>query len=209
SASNSANKKQEFVKSDDKKDEKKDEEKKRDMSKVKFYNCKKKGHFAKDCKKAKEINANMVFIAQMEKVLSDSETSSSSSDETLADVSYYTSKSESESEFETSEYYDNSTNYGLFIDSGDDKKKFHDSSEKISENHIGSQMDYDQSAVDHNDSEEKIKLINQLIKEYDKKTAKYQKRLEKENQQRKDLENQNKVLQEKCDVLQNQATSFE
>nr|GEV61054.1 hypothetical protein [Tanacetum cinerariifolium] len=53
SASNSANKKQEYVKSDDKKVEKKDDEKKRDMSKVKCYNCKKEGHFAKDCKKAK------------------------------------------------------------------------------------------------------------------------------------------------------------
>nr|GFB57190.1 hypothetical protein [Tanacetum cinerariifolium] len=49
----SANKKQEFVKSDDKKVEKKDDEKNQDMSKVKCYNCKKKGHFAKDCKKGK------------------------------------------------------------------------------------------------------------------------------------------------------------
>nr|GFC17375.1 hypothetical protein [Tanacetum cinerariifolium] len=32
---------------------KKDDENKRDMSKVKCYNCKKKRHFAKDCKKAK------------------------------------------------------------------------------------------------------------------------------------------------------------
>nr|GEZ30403.1 DUF4219 domain-containing protein/UBN2 domain-containing protein [Tanacetum cinerariifolium] len=48
-ASNSANKKQEFVKSDDKKVE----EKKRDMSKVECYNCKKEGHFAKYYKKAK------------------------------------------------------------------------------------------------------------------------------------------------------------
>nr|GEV44271.1 hypothetical protein [Tanacetum cinerariifolium] len=37
----SANKKQEFVKTDDKKVEKKDDEKKRDMRKVKCYNCKK------------------------------------------------------------------------------------------------------------------------------------------------------------------------
>nr|GEV05285.1 retrovirus-related Pol polyprotein from transposon TNT 1-94 [Tanacetum cinerariifolium] len=96
SASNSANKKQEFVKSDDKKVE----ENKRDMSKVKCYNCKKEGHFAKDCKKAKvkdyeyyktkidsdqKINANMVFMAQIEEVLSDSERSSSSSDETIAE----------------------------------------------------------------------------------------------------------------------------
>nr|GEZ96087.1 hypothetical protein [Tanacetum cinerariifolium] len=53
SATSSANKKQEYVKSDDKKVEKKDDETKRDMSKVKCYNCKKECHFAKDCKKAK------------------------------------------------------------------------------------------------------------------------------------------------------------
>nr|GFC32008.1 hypothetical protein [Tanacetum cinerariifolium] len=49
----SANKKQEFVKSDDKQVEKKANEKKCDMSRFKCYNCKKKGHFAKDCKKVK------------------------------------------------------------------------------------------------------------------------------------------------------------
>nr|GFD17646.1 hypothetical protein [Tanacetum cinerariifolium] len=87
------------------------------MRKVKCYNCKKEGHFTKDCKKAKvkdydyyktkmlltmkdsheqvllakdqawmesssdsdqEINAHMVFMAQIEKVLSDSDESSSS-----------------------------------------------------------------------------------------------------------------------------------
>nr|GFB08039.1 hypothetical protein [Tanacetum cinerariifolium] len=54
----SANKKQEFVKSDDKKIEKKDDEKRRDMSKVKSYNCKKEGNFAKDCKKSKVKDYN-------------------------------------------------------------------------------------------------------------------------------------------------------
>nr|GEY96458.1 hypothetical protein [Tanacetum cinerariifolium] len=106
STSQSGNKKQEFVKSDDKQVVKKADEKKRDVSKVKCYNCKKEGHFAKDCKKVKvkdyeyyktkmllakkdkdeqvllaeyqawmesssdsdqEINANMVFMAQIEK----------------------------------------------------------------------------------------------------------------------------------------------
>nr|GEW94626.1 hypothetical protein [Tanacetum cinerariifolium] len=82
----------EKTKSNDKKVKNKDDEKKRDMSKVKCYNCKKKGHFAKDCKKAKEINANMVFMAQIKKVLSDSDESSSSAKETIAEVAYYTSK---------------------------------------------------------------------------------------------------------------------
>nr|GFD22345.1 hypothetical protein [Tanacetum cinerariifolium] len=41
-----------FVKNDNKTVEKKDDEKKRDMSRVKSYNCK-EGHFAKDCKKVK------------------------------------------------------------------------------------------------------------------------------------------------------------
>nr|GFA17081.1 hypothetical protein [Tanacetum cinerariifolium] len=107
STSQSANKKQEFVKSDDKKVKKKADEKKRDMSRVKCYNCKKEGYFSKECKKAKvkdyeyyktkmllakkdkdeqvvlaedqawmesssvsnqEINANTVFMAQIEKV---------------------------------------------------------------------------------------------------------------------------------------------
>nr|GEW30816.1 hypothetical protein [Tanacetum cinerariifolium] len=127
-----------FVKTDNKRVEKKDDEKKRDMSRVKCYNCKKERHFDKDCKKAKvkdyeyyktkmllakkdkdkqvllaedqawmesssdsdqEINVNMVFMAQIEKVLSDSKASSSSADEKIYEVSYYLSKSESEYEF--------------------------------------------------------------------------------------------------------------
>nr|GEX37033.1 hypothetical protein [Tanacetum cinerariifolium] len=119
SSSQSANKKQEFVKTDNKRVKKKDDEKKRDTSRVKCYNCKKERHFSKDCKKAKVkdyeyyktkmllekndkdeqvllaedqawmesssdsdqvINANMVFMAQIKKVLYDSEASSSSAD---------------------------------------------------------------------------------------------------------------------------------
>nr|GFA10295.1 hypothetical protein [Tanacetum cinerariifolium] len=114
-----------------------------------------------------EINANMVFMAQIEKVFSDSDKSSSSVKKTIAEVAYYTSKSESEYEFETLEYYDNSTNYGLFVNNDDDQEIFHDAvesaSENFIENYIDSQKDYDKSEVDHNDSEEKEHLVDKLI----------------------------------------------
>nr|GEX33049.1 WRKY domain-containing protein [Tanacetum cinerariifolium] len=127
-----------------------------------------------------KINANMVFMAKMEKVLKDSDESSSSAEENIAEVAYYTFESESESEYESSEYYNNYTNYGLFVNDNDDQEVFHDAiesaSENFIENHIDSQKDYDKS----------------------------EKRIEKANQQSKDLENQNKELQEKNDVLINQ-----
>nr|GFB19765.1 hypothetical protein [Tanacetum cinerariifolium] len=50
---------------DNKKVEKKDDEKKRDMSRVKCYNCKKEGHFAKDCKKAKKIDVPFTSAAHV------------------------------------------------------------------------------------------------------------------------------------------------
>nr|GEV01792.1 hypothetical protein [Tanacetum cinerariifolium] len=123
-SSSSSNNKPEYLKSVKKKEDKKVDEKKRDMTKVKCYNYKKEGHFAKDCKKAKvkdynyyktkmllakkdndkqvllaedqawmefssdsyqEINANIVFMAKMEKGLSDSDESSSSAEETIAE----------------------------------------------------------------------------------------------------------------------------
>nr|GFA23927.1 hypothetical protein [Tanacetum cinerariifolium] len=95
-----------------------------------------------------EINANMVFMAKIEKVLSDSDESSSSAEETIAEVAYYTSKPESESEYETSKYYDNFTNYGLFVNDDDDQEIFHDAiesaSENFNENHIVFQKDCDE-----------------------------------------------------------------
>nr|GEX29286.1 hypothetical protein [Tanacetum cinerariifolium] len=200
----SANKKQEFFKSDDKKVEKKDDEKKRDISKVKCYNCKKEEHFTKDCKKAKEINANMVFMAQIEKVLLDSEASSSTADDKISEVTYYLSESESESEYETSEYYDNTTNYGLFVNDNDDQEIFHEY-ENFHENLIETQTNHSESVVNHNDYEG----IDKLIRKFNKKIVKCQKRVEKANQQIKDFKNQNKDLQDNYDVLKNQATTFE
>nr|GEY01514.1 integrase, catalytic region, zinc finger, CCHC-type, peptidase aspartic, catalytic [Tanacetum cinerariifolium] len=58
-------------------------------------------------------NANMVFMAQIDKVLSDSEARSSSVDDKISEVSYYLSESKSEFEYETSEYYDNTTTYEI------------------------------------------------------------------------------------------------
>nr|GFA87503.1 hypothetical protein [Tanacetum cinerariifolium]GFA87671.1 hypothetical protein [Tanacetum cinerariifolium] len=150
------------------------------MSRVKCYNCKKEGHFAKDCKKAKvkdyeyyktkmllakkdkdeqlllvedqawmesssdsnqEINANMVFMAQIEKVISDSEASSSSVDEKISEVSYYLSESQSESEFETSECYDNSTNYDSEASSSSIDEKISEVSYYLSESQSESEFE--------------------------------------------------------------------
>nr|GFA21747.1 hypothetical protein [Tanacetum cinerariifolium] len=196
--SESANKKQEFVKTDNKRLEKKDDEKKRDMSRVKCYDCKKEGHFAKDCKKAKvkdyEYYKTKMLLAKKDK------------DEQVL-------LAEDQAWMESSKYYDNSTNYGLFVNNDDGQEIFHDAiesaSENFIENHIDSQKDYDKSDVDHNDSKEKDQLVDNLIRKFNKKIVKCQNRVEKANQQSKDFKNQNKDLQDKYDVLKNQTTTFE
>ncbi|GJR47423.1 retrovirus-related pol polyprotein from transposon TNT 1-94 [Tanacetum coccineum] len=73
-----------------------------------------------------EISTNMVFMAKMEKILLGSKESSSCAKETIAEVSYYSFDFESDYEYETLDYYDNSTNYGLFVDNDDDQETFHD-----------------------------------------------------------------------------------
>nr|GEY21104.1 integrase, catalytic region, zinc finger, CCHC-type, peptidase aspartic, catalytic [Tanacetum cinerariifolium] len=109
----------------------------------------------------------------------------------------------SEYEYETSEYYDNTTTYGLVVNDNDDQEIFHDC-ENFLENLIESQINHNESVVDHNDSEG----IDKLIRKFNKKIAKCLKLIEKANQQNKDFENQNKDLQDKYDVLKNQATTF-
>nr|GFB56541.1 hypothetical protein [Tanacetum cinerariifolium] len=130
SSSQSANKKQEFVKTDDKKVEKKADEKKRDMSRVKYYNCKKEGHFAKDCKKAKvkdyDYYKTKMLLAKKDK------------DEQVLlaeDQVWMESRSDSDQEINANMNlkvnlnYDNSTNYGLFVNNDDDQEIFHDAIE--------------------------------------------------------------------------------
>nr|GFC14021.1 nucleolar protein 58-like [Tanacetum cinerariifolium] len=177
SSSQSANKKQEFVKIDNKRVEKKDDEKKRDMSRKdkdeQVLLAEDQAWMESSSDLDQEINANMVFMAQIEKVLSDFDARSSSADEKISKVPNYLSESESESEFKTSEYYDNSTNYGLFVNNDDDQEIFHDAiesaSENFIENHIDSQKDYDKSDVEHNDSEEKEHLVDKLIRKFNKR----------------------------------------
>ncbi|GJS01481.1 hypothetical protein Tco_0317989 [Tanacetum coccineum] len=188
SACSSANKKPEYKEGHFAKDSKKAKVKDYNYYKTKMLLAKKENDeqvlFAEDqawmesnSDSDQEINANMVFKAKMEKVLSDPEESSSSAEETIAEVCYNTFDSESESKYETSEYCDNSTNYGLFIDNDDDQEIFHDAiefdSENLNKNHIVSQTDHDQSEVDHNDSEEKDHLVDRLIKKFNQKIAKY------------------------------------
>nr|GFB73254.1 hypothetical protein [Tanacetum cinerariifolium] len=134
-----------------------------------------------------EINANMVFMAQIKKVF------------LIKRLAH--------------QYHDNSTDYGLFVNNDDDQEIFHDAiesaSENFTENHIDSQKDYDNSDVAHNDSEEKDHLVDKLIRKFNKKIVKCQKCIEKANQQSKDFENQNKDLQDKYYVLKNKTTTFE
>nr|GEX34257.1 hypothetical protein [Tanacetum cinerariifolium] len=63
------------------------DEKKRDVSKVKCYNCKKEGHFTKDCKKVKvkdyEYYKTKMLLAKKDK---DEQASSSSADEKISEA---------------------------------------------------------------------------------------------------------------------------
>nr|GEY90813.1 RNA-directed DNA polymerase, eukaryota [Tanacetum cinerariifolium] len=194
----SANKKQEFVKIDTKKVEKKDDEKKRDISRVKCYNCKKEGHFAKDCKKARvkdyEYYKTKMLLAkkdkdeQIEKVLSDSEASSSSANEKISEVSYYLSKSESESEYETSEYYDNTTNYDQEINAN---MIFMAQIEKVL-----SDSEASSSSADEKISEEKYAKLEAERYEY---MIRYSTYFDNDKQHRKQIADQ-QVLYDKMSV---------
>nr|GEZ47021.1 copia protein [Tanacetum cinerariifolium] len=117
-----------------------------------------------------------------------SKASSSSADDKIFEVSYYLSESKIKSEYETSEYYDNTTTYGLFVNDNDDQEILYEC-ENFLEILIESQIDHNESVVDHNDSEG----IDKSIRKFNKKIVICQKCIEKANQQnvkrysRKDL----------------------
>nr|GFC15585.1 hypothetical protein [Tanacetum cinerariifolium] len=86
STSQSANKKQEFVKSDDKQVVKKADEKKRDKDKdEQVLLAKDQAWMESSSDSDQEINENMVFMAQIKKVLFDFEASSSPADEKISE----------------------------------------------------------------------------------------------------------------------------
>nr|GFA80155.1 hypothetical protein [Tanacetum cinerariifolium] len=122
------------------------------MSRVKCYNYKKEGHFAKDCKKV-NVKDYKYYKTKMLLVKKDKD------EQVLLaeDKAWMESSSDSDQEINANEYYDNSTNYGY------DQEIFHyaieSASENFIENHIDSQKGYDKYDVDHNDSEEKDHLV--------------------------------------------------
>nr|GEV36606.1 ribonuclease H-like domain, reverse transcriptase, RNA-dependent DNA polymerase [Tanacetum cinerariifolium] len=142
-----------------------------------------------------ELSVNIVFMAKIEKIIPDSEKSSSSAEENIIEVSYYSSNSGSDSEYETSDYYDNFTIYGLFVDNDDNQETFHDAnettSENVDENHIVSQKDHSESEADHNEFADKDYLVNKLIAKFTKKIAKCQKCIEKAGNSAKSMTTDN------------------
>nr|GEX00593.1 hypothetical protein [Tanacetum cinerariifolium] len=193
SASSSANKKPEYVKSVEKKEDKKVDEKKRDMRKVKCYNCKKEGHFAKDYKKAKVKDYNY-YKTKMLLVKKDN-------DEQVLLV-------EDQAWMESSSASDQEINANMVFmaqKDNNDQEILHDvieaASENFIKNHIDSKKDYDKSEVDHNDSEEKEHLVDKLIRKFNHKIAKCQK-LNTFEEQNNEFNEQLKVLNKKnADLL--------
>nr|GEX48427.1 serine/threonine protein kinase SRPK1 [Tanacetum cinerariifolium] len=128
-----------------------------------YQSANKKQEFVKTDTKKKDKD-EQVLLAKDQAWMESSKASSSSADEKISEVSYYLSDAESESEFETLEYYDNSTNYGLFVNNDDDQEIFHDAiksaSENFIENHIDSQKDYEKSNTVHMIMPSKDNLYN-------------------------------------------------
>nr|GEU75033.1 ribonuclease H-like domain-containing protein [Tanacetum cinerariifolium] len=143
------------------------------------------GHFAKDCKKEKAKDYNY-YKTKMLLAKKDSDEQVLLAETKLGwspiVISIKRAMQIWSSWLNEKEYYDNSTNYGLFVDNDDDQEIFHDAvefaSEIFNENHIVSQIDNDQSEVDHNDYEETDHLVDKLIKKFNQKIAKCQKYLD-------------------------------
>nr|GFB74830.1 hypothetical protein [Tanacetum cinerariifolium] len=207
STSQSANKKQKFVKNDNKTVKKKDDEKKRDMSRFKCYNCKKEGHFAKDCKKVKvkdyEYYKTKMLLAKKEK------------DEQVLlaeDRAWMESSSDSDQEINANmkvkvkdyEYYKTKM---LLAKKEKDEQVLLAEDQAWMESSSDSDQEINANMVFMAQIEKVLFDSEASSSSADEKIS--EKRIEKAYQQSKDFENQNNDLQDKYDVLKNQTTTFE
>nr|GEV86011.1 copia protein [Tanacetum cinerariifolium] len=189
--------KKKAVVSVEKKEDKKANEKKRDMSKVKCYNCKKEGYFAEDYKKAKVKDYNYYKTKML-----------------LAkkDIDKQVLLAEDQAWMESSSDFDRKSmqTWSSWLK----LKRFFQIwtkvlhllkkpllSENFIANHIDFQKDYDKFEVDHNDSEEKEHLVDKLIWKFNHKITKCHK-LNTFEEQNNEFNEQMKVLNEKnADLL--------
>nr|GEX19509.1 hypothetical protein [Tanacetum cinerariifolium] len=144
------------------------------------------------------VNDVMGLKKKIVVITSDNKKASSSFvDDKISEVSYYLSESESESEYETSDYYDNTTTYGLFVNDNDDQEIFHDC-ENFLENLIESQINHNESVVDHNDYEGIEKYAKLEAERYEYKIS-YSAYFDNDKQHRKQIADQ-EVLYDKMSV---------
>nr|GFC16903.1 hypothetical protein [Tanacetum cinerariifolium] len=145
--------------------------------KVKCYNCKKEGHFAKDCKKVKvkdyEYYKTKMLLAKKDKdkqvLLAEDQAWMESSSDLDHEINAKWSSWLKFRKFFLIQRLAHRLLMKIFL------------SENFIENHIDSQKDYDKSDVNHYDSEEKDHLVDKLIQKFNRKIAKCHKRVEKAN----------------------------
>ncbi|GJT49839.1 hypothetical protein Tco_0975996 [Tanacetum coccineum] len=142
----------------------------------------KKHQFVNNNGLKEELDATMVFMAKIKNVLSDSDESSLSVNDTDEEVPYYSFISKSENDdANTLYYYDKSEfNYCLLADNNDDKEIFHDKVEfdhdNVADNlfdskhdHNNLQSDDNKLLSDHNKSKGKHHVTNHGIVKFMKK----------------------------------------
>nr|GEV81265.1 copia protein [Tanacetum cinerariifolium] len=178
SASSLANKKPEYVKLEEKKEDKKSDEKKWDMSKVKCYNCKKEGHFAKDCKKVKVKDYNYYKIKMLlAKKDSDKQVLLAKNQAWMESVVIQIKRSMQiwSSWLKWKRFFRiHSKVHHLqkkpllrYLITPNSKSESEYETLECYDN--STNYDHDQSEVDHNDYEEKDHLVDKLIKKFNQK----------------------------------------
>ncbi|GJQ90399.1 retrovirus-related pol polyprotein from transposon TNT 1-94 [Tanacetum coccineum] len=148
-----------------------------------------------------EISANMVFMAKMEKVLLDLEESSSSVEETIVGLSYYSSD------------YDNSTNYDhdeSEVDYNDSEEKDHLLDKLIKK--FNQKISKCQKCIEkanqktkdlenqNKDLQDKYDVLKNQVNTFEEKNNEFNEQIKVLNKKNDDLLAQTKVLQEQLKV---------